>query len=229
MQRFPDLRMMGEALLRLAAQQTRIAWAATFDPVVRQRAFGRKTIDTPAHSAALQQPSGARLPWGLIGAAILGWSAAASIATWALVRTPTAVRSPLPTPVEAPPAVPSPAPNAAPAAAPTSPAPAAEPVALPGASNVEAPGENGGAGTVVTQTRELRPEPLPSAPIAEGREGKSPPAAAAAGKPKARPGTSKPRVGQRPSWATAVDAGAPRPAHPHEPEERGTNNAPILD
>jgi serine/threonine protein kinase len=87
-QRFPDMRALGQELLSLAGQRTRITWSLTFDQVAAavRAQHALATESTPAAIKAAPRTSKAPVRWPLAAAATLGLVALISLLTWPTQR-----------------------------------------------------------------------------------------------------------------------------------------------
>jgi hypothetical protein len=90
-QRFPDMRALGQELLSLAGQRTRITWALTFGDVVsRPRPTQAVKAATAAHRLTRGEIGTGRGRWPLLTAAAFGVASWAALVTWSPYRAPNA-------------------------------------------------------------------------------------------------------------------------------------------
>ncbi len=87
-QRFPDMRALGQELLNLAGQRTRITWSLTFNDVAAA-ARAQHALAVEDTRSAIVGPDGAaarRRHWPMAAAAVMGLVALAALLTWPLDR-----------------------------------------------------------------------------------------------------------------------------------------------
>ena len=87
-QRFPDMRALGQELLNLAGQRTRITWALTFNEVAAAARAQHALVVQDSGSALVSanRTSDHRTYWPWAAAAVMALSALAALLTWPLDR-----------------------------------------------------------------------------------------------------------------------------------------------
>jgi serine/threonine-protein kinase len=254
-QRYPDMRALGQELLTLAGQRTRITWGLTFGEVAAAvRAHHAKELDEEALALARTRPpgrAGRSATWPLLAATCVGLASLAAVLTWSTRRPPLLPESTAGTP----------GPELAAGARTPAPAPAlvATP-AMAAASAAQAAASPGAAGASLRdEPRRDPPERQPARGVEPQPEGSERASAEALledalaevdpSPPKERDTRARtrtrprvpPRVAPRaeaaeppsplsegPEWMIDRSEGKPR-STAHSPVQMGTNDAPIFD
>jgi serine/threonine-protein kinase len=87
-QRFSDMRALGQELLNLAGQRTRITWSLTFNEVAAAARAEHALAVEDSRSALVgsKRTSTGRRHWPMAAAAVMGLSALAALLTWPVER-----------------------------------------------------------------------------------------------------------------------------------------------
>ena len=235
-ERYRDMRALGQELLTLAGQRTRITWGLTFGEVaaaVRQHA--RELDEDSTALARTRAPIRSRrssfMP--LLGAAAVGVAAVAAVLNWPAKRDDSASEGAAAR-ASAPPAAPAaPRPLAANEPVAGGAAPVTIPVAVPRPSENAASAAAVGPGAADSDARELerapRPAPAlaspPRAPVARAPERE--PRNTQHARPAPRAEASEPPSPEAPEWI--IERAEQRARSGSAPVQIGTNDAPIFD